>query len=1282
MLKYIYHSTDDLGNTMKNVKKAISRYSFISLLLWAGFCLCAYNAIAGTQPYIGDHQINFGTGNKYLAATDVKLASPGIDLTFTRTYNSQSDEFGPLGYGWTGGFSEKLTIGSPDIILAQPGGRAVHFIDNGSGQWINETGKERVITQVADDYQLKEPNGTVKLFGGIDSNKLLKSVTDKNGNSLTYTYTGVDLKIENNFGRSLEFDFNDQSGQLDSVTSSFNGTSKITSYLYDSNINLITVTKPDGTSINYSYGDPLDTHNLTGIEDEEGKIILTVGYDVLDRVTSSVKGDSASEQNKVTIAYTAYNKREITNSLGVLTTYTLEIVNGIVMVESIEGVGCSSCSTSSDTSYVYDDRGRVILKTVSKDAADLETVVTEYTYGTTYDAEGLRKDTITEALGTVDWRTTDKYFSADNLLKKIITSSIASTGDSVVTLTYDSNGNLLSKKEDGFDQGTAITRTTSTPRNSDGRITTINGPRDDIVDGDDTVDFSYYPNDSSQGLNQGQLFTITNALGHVTTYSNYNFYGEAETITAANGLVTTRVYNADNGRLESSTTGGIVTTHTYYDDGKLKTSTSPGSGGNYVITYVYSADGQLQTISDNLQNSIKYFYDSEGRVERTEVWDEENSSLTRYLDTEYIDENLVSENPDAVRRTTTVYPELVAGRIDESIADYDKMGNLVETINSSGFLKTIYAYDNLNRLKNVIEKDIVDTTVYPDHVPDLDSIILYHYDKKDNLLWVMAADGEMTNFVYDDFGRRQERDAPDTGLTTYDYDKADNLISFVDAKGQTISFEYDALNRLANQKYPMGATEQVISLQYDLNGPNGIGKLGLVTDEEGSRSFSYNSLGQLTNEIRILGTTTYTTSYLWDSTTGQLDSMTYPGTGGSAVSYSRDLDGQITAVTLEDATPISLMTTIQRKPFGPLTNGDIAGSTTLTKTVDERYNVSRIQAGLFDSTYTRDGDGHVTEISNLPPLTVADESIAYTYNINTNQLASFTGNTPKIYAYDDNGNITSDGLHTFIYDALNRLIQVDKNSAVLATYAYDSSNRRVRKTTGGVTIHYHYDLNNQLISETSTGGTILREYFYLDGEPLALREYENNAGLYYYINDHLGTPQQLIDGLGNIVWQAAYLPFGEAQVGTESVVSNIRFPGQYFDGETGLHYNWNRYYDPATGRYISADPIGLQGGINLYAYVGGNPINFFDPTGESLLDIGKCLYLGRKIQKLKEKCRKEIGHTAEDQCYFMDKYDASFLSEAIMNCVRAKDPDLYSKWAYACIKSPYPGPKPSPRPKP
>lgn len=103
----------------------------------------------------------------------------------------------------------------------------------------------------------------------------------------------------------------------------------------------------------------------------------------------------------------------------------------------------------------------------------------------------------------------------------------------------------------------------------------------------------------------------------------------------------------------------------------------------------------------------------------------------------------------------------------------------------------------------------------------------------------------------------------------------------------------------------------------------------------------------------------------------------------------------------------------------------------------------------------------------------------------------------------------------------------------------------------------------------------------------------------WYINDHLGTPQRMIDGTGTVVWAADYTAFGKATVaGGSAVENNLRFPGQYYDAETGLHYNWNRTYDPQLGRYLSTDPIGINGGdLNLYAYVAGNPGSWSDPFG-------------------------------------------------------------------------------------
>jgi RHS repeat-associated protein len=102
--------------------------------------------------------------------------------------------------------------------------------------------------------------------------------------------------------------------------------------------------------------------------------------------------------------------------------------------------------------------------------------------------------------------------------------------------------------------------------------------------------------------------------------------------------------------------------------------------------------------------------------------------------------------------------------------------------------------------------------------------------------------------------------------------------------------------------------------------------------------------------------------------------------------------------------------------------------------------------------------------------------------------------------------------------------------------------------------------------------------------------------------DHLNTPRQLTDSTKKVVWNWAYSAFGENQpTNINNTVFNLRYPGQYYDAESKLHYNINRYYDPATGRYTQSDPIGLSGGINTYTYVGGNSIKNSDPKGLQLI---------------------------------------------------------------------------------
>jgi len=150
------------------------------------------------------------------------------------------------------------------------------------------------------------------------------------------------------------------------------------------------------------------------------------------------------------------------------------------------------------------------------------------------------------------------------------------------------------------------------------------------------------------------------------------------------------------------------------------------------------------------------------------------------------------------------------------------------------------------------------------------------------------------------------------------------------------------------------------------------------------------------------------------------------------------------------------------------------------------------------------------------------------------------------------------------------------------------------ETVGAAVTHYIYDLGGNLIAEADGGtGAASAEYVALEGKPLA---YIATGAVYWVHGDHLGTPQMLTDAAAAVVWDASYRPFGEATV-TGALAFNLRFPGQYEDAETGLHYNYFRDYDPATGRYIQSDPIGLGGGWNTFAYALGNPVLFVDFMG-------------------------------------------------------------------------------------
>jgi RHS repeat-associated protein len=310
-------------------------------------------------------------------------------------------------------------------------------------------------------------------------------------------------------------------------------------------------------------------------------------------------------------------------------------------------------------------------------------------------------------------------------------------------------------------------------------------------------------------------------------------------------------------------------------------------------------------------------------------------------------------------------------------------------------------------------------------------------------------------------------------------------------------------------------------------------------------------------------------------------------------------NSEITQVdTTLNSNPQTLLFSITYLPYGGVTGLTYGNSLSLSHGYDNQYRTSSIVVvSILARTYNYDSNGNITYIDDAEAAgnEALETAGIYSYDQGTNLLADMWREIPVVYDYDENGNTISVDNRTFTYDLSNRLIAVQEASTNLGQYVYNALNQRIKKILSTETRIFHYDLQGHLIAETNEGGTTLVEYFYLGDQPLAM--IRPSEALYYYHNDHLGTPQILTNDSGTVSWKAVYTPFGEAEISIGTVENDIRLPGQYYDSETGLHYNWNRYYDPKTGRYLTPDAIESMDESDLFVYVENNPINQIDSLG-------------------------------------------------------------------------------------
>jgi RHS repeat-associated protein len=339
---------------------------------------------------------------------------------------------------------------------------------------------------------------------------------------------------------------------------------------------------------------------------------------------------------------------------------------------------------------------------------------------------------------------------------------------------------------------------------------------------------------------------------------------------------------------------------------------------------------------------------------------------------------------------------------------------------------------------------------------------------------------------------------------------------------------------------------------------------------------------------------------------GPMTSFTFGN--GLERSLSFDDDYRVTNISLLDGVTVLDSIDYTYSDFNEITGieDNVTSANSETFGYDELHRLISAEGGYGTLDYDYDAVGNRTSAEIDDGVTSFTDTYTYPSSASGNRLLSYTDSTDtRTFTYDNAGNVTEDErkdgstlVNTF--DRRGRLTAIDATGSPYldAGYAYNAFGQRVIKTVSSVATHYTYDTKGNLLSEEDDTGGVIREYVYVNGERVAIIT-EDISGPFtaYLSNDHLTAPRVATDSSGDILWQAIREPFGKTTVTTSGYDFVCRFPGQYEDPESGYFYNYFRDYDSEMGRYLESDPIGLRGGVNTYAYVGGSPVNSVDPAG-------------------------------------------------------------------------------------
>ncbi|WP_440534498.1 RHS repeat-associated core domain-containing protein [Variovorax sp. YR566] len=1201
-------------------------------------------AIAGVQT---TNPILPATAEKFRSETDF-MDGGSSPLSFVRTYrsnwgNDADRATGALGKAWTHNHTTTLTATPANnpvgvSITSAEGNLRTFAKAIGSSDW-TATNSADVLAQAGSGaWTYRRADDDTVLSFTADGK--LQTETRRNGWTTVYTYNGAGqlATVSNPFGRTLILTYNG-AGQLVAVT---RPDLRMIGYAYDAAGRLSSVVYPDGKARTFLYESAAFPQALTGLLDEVGARFATFAYDADGRATSS---ELTGSVDRYQVSYPSINSASITDPLGTSRNYSYSIIKGKLAV--VSGSKPSGTGESDAASRIQDANGLITSE------ADFKGTATT----TTWDTVRRLPLRVVQASGAPEAK------AVTTLWHSSLSLPVLETEDGRTTAyTYDDLGNTLSKTVN--DTATNKAQFWQWAYNAQGLVISQTEPNGAVT---------HYTYDTF-----GNVLSATDALGLVSNYT-YDTANRVVSTTAPNGLSTAYTYDARD-RLLTQTVGGQTTTLTYKPYGTLETVTLPTG---LVLTYAYDAAHRLTGWSNNRGESGTYTLDGMGNRTAEQIKDGAGNvawSMARTVN----DLNRLSAETKGPSQTSSF--------------GYDVNGELY--IKTNGLNESTWvSLDALRRVKAITNATNTTATLT--------------YNALDAVTEAKDLKGVATAYTRDAQGNATTESSADTGGASTQYDNLGLPSQITDALGQATTITRDALGRPIGLVFADGKTT---TLRYDLTASSK-GYLSEIVDRSGTTEYTRDTFGRVTLKKQTLANgSVQQVSYTYNPN-GTLASIGYPN-GGGVLTHTYDSTGRLTGLSL-NGNP--LVTGIAWNPLGQPTawswafaspsiaasrTYDTAGRLTATEfssyTYDAAGRITSLTQNLYqpgdtDPTHSTIANANVTwsvgysAVGRIVSFNATGSTAGFDYDANgnrigssrnagglsvgrvytvsatSNQLTSFRQNsyssangsstTTVTYGYNANGDMVSDGLHSYAYDAEGRLAAATTGATDVSPttrYAHNALGQRVFKTeplyppsqgdeadpgfmasliafftklwspsttqAEQLGYAYVYDEQGTLIAEVGSGGTNSAgqsQYIYLPtgNGPMPIAAVINGA-TYVVHSDHLNTPRKLTNADGQAVWQWGYSAFGEDKPTTaknrfanldvtpnpgttniSEVKFNLRYPGQYADEESGLFYNYFRSYDARTGRYSQPDPIGLDGGWNRFGYVDEDPLGDSDALG-------------------------------------------------------------------------------------